>query len=83
MELIRNLPVNLSIKNVSEEMADRLRDRARLNHRSLQGELLAILEQVLGTPHADIQSLHRRVRALGLRTDDEATRIVREERDAR
>lgn len=31
---------NLSIKNVPEEVVERLRARARANHRSLQGELL-------------------------------------------
>lgn len=36
---------NLSIKNVPEALAERLRQRAALNHRSLQGELMAIIEQ--------------------------------------
>jgi plasmid stability protein len=38
------MPVSLSIKNVPEDLAERLRERAKRNHRSLQGELLAILE---------------------------------------
>jgi len=38
------MPVSLSIKNVPEALADALRERARRNHRSLQGELMAILE---------------------------------------
>lgn len=33
---------NLSIKNVPEDVVARLRERARANHRSLQGELLAL-----------------------------------------
>ena len=33
---------NLSIKNVPEDVVARLRARARGNHRSLQGELLAL-----------------------------------------
>ena len=37
--------VNLSIKGVPEGMAERLRLRAERNHRSLQGELMAIIEQ--------------------------------------
>lgn len=36
---------NLSIKNVPEPLAEALRQRAERNHRSLQGELMAILEQ--------------------------------------
>ncbi|MBT2323845.1 Arc family DNA-binding protein [Variovorax paradoxus] len=37
--------VNFSIKDVPEELAERLRQRAARNHRSLQGELMAIIEQ--------------------------------------
>ena len=37
--------VNLSIKDVPDDVADRLRQRAARNHRSLQGELMAIVEQ--------------------------------------
>ena len=37
--------VNLSIKDVPEDVAERLRQRAARNHRSLQGELMAIVEQ--------------------------------------
>lgn len=36
---------NLSIKDVPEEVAEALRQRAALNHRSLQGELMAIITQ--------------------------------------
>lgn len=39
------MPVNLSIKNVPDELAARLRLRAQRNRRSLQRELLAILDQ--------------------------------------
>lgn len=37
--------VNLSIKSVPEALAERLRQRAERNHRSLQGELMAIIER--------------------------------------
>lgn len=43
---------NLSIKNVPEALAERLRQRAALNHRSLQGELMAIIQQALDTQEA-------------------------------
>ena len=36
---------NLSIKDVPEAWAESLRQRAARNHRSLQGELMAIIEQ--------------------------------------
>ena len=38
------MSVNLSIKGVSEQVAERLRARAERHHRSLQGELMAIVE---------------------------------------
>ena len=44
------MPVNLSIKEVPEPLADRLRLRAERNHRSLQGELMAIIERAANEP---------------------------------
>lgn len=38
------MPVNLSVKNVPDALAGRLRARAERNRRSLQRELLSILE---------------------------------------
>ncbi|MBI3524587.1 MAG: Arc family DNA-binding protein [Betaproteobacteria bacterium] len=35
---------NLSIKDVPETLAEKLRQRAARNHRSLQGELMALLD---------------------------------------
>lgn len=37
--------VNLSIKGVPNEIAQRLRERAARNHRSLQRELMVIIEE--------------------------------------
>jgi antitoxin FitA len=42
------MAVSLSVKNVPEELAERLRRRAARNHRSLQRELLSILEAAAG-----------------------------------
>ena len=41
------MPVTLTIKEVPDRVADKLRQRAAASHRSLQGELMAILEQAL------------------------------------
>ena len=49
---------NLSIKDVPEAWAEALRQRAARNHRSLQGELMAILERaVAGDADADTPGL--------------------------
>jgi plasmid stability protein len=37
--------VNLSIKDVPDDVAQRLRQRAAANHRSLQGELMCIVSE--------------------------------------
>jgi plasmid stability protein len=41
------MPVNLSIKNAPDDIVRRLRERAEQHHRSLQGELMAIIEQAV------------------------------------
>ena len=40
---------NLSIKDVPEAWAESLRQRAARNHRSLQGELMAIIEKAVAS----------------------------------
>jgi len=86
MHPIRSSPpsVNLSIKNVPAPLAEKLRRRAARAHRSLQGELLAILEEALGgeeplTP-TEVLAIVRRMK---LKTPAEAARLLRAERDAR
>lgn len=46
------MSVSLSVKNVPETLAAALRRRARQNHRSLQGELLAILNEAVASTRA-------------------------------
>jgi plasmid stability protein len=78
-----NMDVSLSVKNVPEELADALRERAARNHRSLQGELLHILETAVRPRPFQATALWRRVQALDLTTTNDATRFVREDRDTR
>ena len=77
------MPVNLSVKDVPDDLAQALRDRARANHRSLQGELMAILEAHVGVRPFKARRLLEEVRSLGLRTPAESTRIIRADRDRR
>lgn len=46
------MPTDLSVKQVPDEVTNRLRERARRNHRSLQGELRAILDAATTEPDA-------------------------------
>ena len=56
------MPVDLSIKHVPDEIARRLRRRAEQNHRSLQGELMAILHAAVAPPDR-AESIAREVQA--------------------
>ena len=78
------MPVNLSIKNAPDDVVERLRRRAERNHRSLQGEMLAILEDAV-RPERSLSpgELLAEVRRLGLRGAAEAADIVRSNRDQR
>jgi plasmid stability protein len=78
------VPVNLSIKNVPDDLAERLRRRAAAAHRSMQGELMAILEEALSENHALTPAeAWARVRELGLHTGPEAAEWIRTDREAR
>ena len=74
--------VNLSIKNVPEETVEQLRERAKRNHRSLQGEVMTILEAAVAPNGLTVDEVREYSRRTGLATDD-STHIVRESRDAR
>ncbi len=78
------MSVTFSIKNVPDEYAEKLRERASRHHRSVQGELMAIVEDALKsprrfTPDAVLQS----IQAMGLHSGRESAAIVRTDRDAR
>jgi len=76
--------LNLSIKNAPEEVVMRLRRRAEKNRRSLQGELLAIIEAAAREdgPSGPGDVLAE-VRRLGLQTPGEAADLIRADRDGR
>ncbi len=78
------MPVTLSIKNAPEETVRRLRERAERHHRSLQGELLAIIEEAARVqgPRTPAEVLAE-IRRIGVATPDEAAALVRADRDAR
>ena len=77
------MPVNLSIKNVPDHVAAQIRRRAAKHHRSLQGELVAILKETVAqekmlTPGDFLEKLH----AIGLKTPAEAAGIIRKKPNA-
>lgn len=74
---------NLSIKDVPEAWAESLRQRAARNHRSLQGELMAIIEKAV-TADGDIESFRgdqsNLDRSMGAQQDRRQGRIVGHDR---
>lgn len=70
---------NLSIKDVPEAWAESLRQRAARNHRSLQGELMAIIERAV-TADGDIEAFRGDLpnldRSTGAQQDRRQGRIV-------
>jgi len=78
---------DLLIRNVPEHVVNALKTRAAQRHRSLQGELLAVLEAASGDPTGAAQSaaaVAERIRnALATRTETlgDSTELVREDRE--
>jgi plasmid stability protein len=78
------MPTDLSIRNAPDDVVRRLRERAERHHRSLETELMAIIE---AAAREDQQStpaeVLAEVRRLGLSTPSEAADMVRAARDGR
>jgi hypothetical protein len=74
--------MDLSVKGVPEEQVAILRQRAKANHRSLQGELRALIDEATGiTPRKlSVDEIAAKVGQLGLTRKDEAARLIREDR---
>lgn len=76
---------SVTIRDIPRSVLDQLKARAERHRRSVQGEILAILEAAA----ADGMSRHRAadtlayVRALGVRTPAEAANMIRADRDGR
>lgn len=78
------MPVTLSIKNVPDRIVKRLRNRATQHHRSLQGELLSIIEEsVEQKTILTAKDVWEEVRRSGLKTPRESVTIIRQDRDGR
>ena len=71
--------MNLSIKNAPDQVVERLKQRAERNHRSLQGELMAIIEDAVRTTGP--VAVLARARALKIGNTGNSTEIIRADRD--
>ena len=77
------MAVSLSVKDVPDHVADALRQRAAGNRRSLQGELLHILETSVGPRPFRARELWEALRQVGLPPSpgNESVQMIREDRD--
>jgi len=54
--------VTVTIKNIPEEVYERIKTQAKANHRSINGEILSILEQAISIPPIDVLETLKRAR---------------------
>ncbi len=79
--------MNLTIKNIPEHIYERIKSQARANHRSINGEVLSILEQAVSLPPIEVQATlerARRVREFTAQysvTADEIEKMINEGRE--
>jgi plasmid stability protein len=75
--------MDISVKNVPPDKVERLRLRAKRNHRSLQGELLALIDEAVeSVPRKlSIDEVVLKVSKLGLERRNEAAALIRRDRD--
>jgi len=80
------VPVNLSIKNAPDAVVRQLKARAARHHRSLQGELMALVEAAAREEEAGVLTPAQvldRIRAAGVRSPADSVRVIRSLREGR
>lgn len=79
------MPLSLSVKNAPDEVVKKLKERAARHHRSLQGELMAILEAAAYEEPRPLtpRDVLAQVRAAGISTPASSVRIIRAGRERR
>jgi plasmid stability protein len=79
--------VTLTIKNVPPEIYERIKLQAKNNHRSINGEILSILEQAISIPPIDIPTTLKRAKKVReltadyVITADEIEKLINEGRE--
>jgi plasmid stability protein len=77
------MPVNFSIKNVPDDIAQALRERAVRNHRSLQGGFGTGLEPLVTRNPITVEEAARRARELFPGGTESSVEFIRRDRDER
>jgi antitoxin FitA len=75
---------SLTIRDIPRPVLAKLRALATENRRSMQGEILAILEAAAAdTTRMSLTQLYQYGQSLGLKTPSDSARMIREDRDGR
>jgi plasmid stability protein len=77
------MTVTLSIKKVPEKLVKRLKRKAAMHKRSLQDELMAILEEATSPARLTVDELWQAVQRIGPPVPGNSVKMIREDRDAR
>lgn len=78
--------INVTIKNIPEELYERIKIQAKNNHRSINKEIITIIERAFTIPPIDIKATLERTRKIReltahyVITDEEMTRWKKEGR---
>jgi hypothetical protein len=74
---------DLSIKDVPVKELESIRAQAKRNHRSLQGELRAIISDAAqrARPKMSLEEVLKEIKKIGLTTPSESVQMIREDRD--
>lgn len=79
--------VTITIKNIPEEIYERIKTQAKVNHRSINGEILSILEQAISIPPIDVEETLKRAKKIReltahyVITADEIEKFINEGRE--
>ncbi len=75
---------NVTIRNLDDEVVARLKDRAKVNKRSLEAELRTLLSEAVNRPsHEEFRKLAARIRAMTPDVEQtDSTLLIREDRDS-
>ncbi len=79
--------VTITIKNIPEEIYERIKTQAKNNHRSINGEVISIIEKALSIPPLDIKTTLERAKKIReltahyVITADEIEKFINEGRE--
>ncbi len=72
----------VTIRNLDDDLIERVKVRARLHHRSLEGELRAIVAQAVAPASRELLARVEQIcKGLSGRWQGDSTALIREDRD--